>query len=138
MRQSAPHTNRLVRICPSITAMVPGNCRCRGPFWSISRESFAWPLSILTSHAVLTHPSSLHDSKSYRVQSEKSRCMHSFAHHHHGEAMAGSTRGLVMNLDWRYEPIGVVLRHHPVGWQAAVGHAEKGKKEFFMKAVHII
>jgi ubiquinone/menaquinone biosynthesis C-methylase UbiE len=32
--------------------------------------------------------------------------MHSFAHHHHrepGEAQAGSTRGLVMNLGWRYD-----------------------------------
>src|SRR5258708_17021480 len=32
--------------------------------------------------------------------------MHTFAHHHHGEtgeAQAGSTRGLVMNLGWRYD-----------------------------------
>src|SRR6266498_3773811 len=32
--------------------------------------------------------------------------MHTFAHHHHeetGEAQAGSTRGWVMNLGWRYD-----------------------------------
>jgi hypothetical protein len=34
--------------------------------------------------------------------------MHSFAHHHHSEALAGSTRGVVTNLGWRYEPLGVV------------------------------
>src|SRR5207247_8942270 len=37
---------------------------------------------------------------------EGARCMHAFAHHHHGEtgeAMACSTRGWVMNLGWRYD-----------------------------------
>src|SRR5258708_39380974 len=32
--------------------------------------------------------------------------MHSFAHHHHGEtgeAQAGTTRGWIMNLGWRYD-----------------------------------
>src|SRR5215470_134394 len=39
-----------------------GTCRWPGPFWSIGQEPFAWPLSILTSHAALIRPSLLHGS----------------------------------------------------------------------------
>src|SRR5260221_6333951 len=38
--------------------------------------------------------------------SGRSKIMHSFAHHHHGETgetQTGSTRGWVMNLGWRYD-----------------------------------
>src|SRR5713101_7307483 len=42
--------------------MTRGNCRWLGPFWSTSREPCAWPLSIPTSRAALTHPLSPHGS----------------------------------------------------------------------------
>src|SRR2546426_7101490 len=68
MRQCAERTNRCARTYPRTTEIPHGNCRWQGPFWSTSRGPFAWPLSILTSRAALTRPSSSHGSTNSRAK----------------------------------------------------------------------
>src|SRR5579864_4008843 len=75
MDSSSPSTRRYaaptcgwVRTYPRSTARMRGSYRWLGPFWSTSREPCAWPLSTLTSHAALTHPSSSRGSRNSRAK----------------------------------------------------------------------
>src|ERR1051326_2388395 len=67
MRRCAARTNRWAPTYPCSTEIPPGNCRWRGPFWSTSRASFVWLLSILTSRAALTRQSSSRGSTNSRA-----------------------------------------------------------------------